>query len=521
MLYTGLVNATAIQLQSENDALRAQIVETTARLIDASTQLAARDQRIRQLEEMIHALRHQTFGASSEQRAPGQGLLFDEPAGADDEPSPEDPAITVEAHQRKIQRRARLPADLPRVDVIHDLPDDQKVCPDHGCTLDPMGEEVSERLRFIPATIEVERHICRKYTCPICEGRIVTASKPAELIPKSIATPSLLSWVAVSKYADALPLYRQSVIFARIGVELDRTTLARWMIACGEAVQPLINLLWDRVRQSALVHMDETPVQVLDEPGKTPQSKSFMWVAVAGPAGRSTVLFHYTPGRTQATPKHLLEGYRGALMVDGYESYDAVCRQEGLIRLGCWVHARRKFIEAQRLQPAGKTGKPDQALAYMARLYRVERLLENETDPLTIKTVRHQQSRPVIEQLQAWLMKTLPATTPGSKLGVALGYLHNQWPRLVRYLDDGIYAIDNNRAENAIRPFVIGRKNWMFSQSVEGVQASANLYSLIETAKGHGLDLYQYLIKVFTALPRVTSVADYEALLPDRIKYGG
>ncbi|MEZ5599292.1 MAG: IS66 family transposase [Pseudomonadales bacterium] len=514
------MNATAIQLQSEIDALRAQVADSTARLADATSQLSARDARIRQLEELILTLRHRQFGASSEQIAPGQASLFDEPAAPDEEAAQADATVTVPAHQRQVKRRPRLSPDLPRVDVVHDLPEAEKVCPDHGCALEPMGDAISERLRFIPATVEVERHVCRKYACPHCEGRIVTAAKPAQLIPKSIATPSLLAWVTVSKYADALPLYRQSSIFARLGIELDRTTMARWMLVCGEAVQPLINLLWDRVRQASVVHMDETRVQVLDEPGKTPQSPSYLWVAAAGSADATVVVFHYTPGRTQATPKVLLEGYQGALMVDGYEAYDAVCRQEGLVRLGCWAHARRKFVEAQRLQPKGKTGKPDQALALIGQLYQVERKLAQTRDPDAIRGLRDTQARPVLARLRQWLEKSLPLTTPGSKLGAAMTYLHNQWPRLSRYLDDGTYPIDNNRAENAIRPFVIGRKNWIFSQSVAGVQASANLYSLIETAKGHGLDPYQYLMRVFTQLPNAKSVEDFEALLPDKIKYG-
>lgn len=500
--------------------MREQIADFNAQVVHINAQVTARDERIRQLEELIYTLRHKQFGASSEQ-APGQGRLFDEAAPPHVEPTPEDDTIDVKAHQRQAKRRPRLSADLPRVDVIHDLSEAEKICPDHGCTLEPMGEDVSERLRFIPATVEVERHICRKYTCPHCEGRIVTASKPAQLIPKSIATSSLLSWVTVSKYADALPLYRQSAIFARLGIELDRTTLARWMMACGEAVQPLINLLWDGIRQSPLVHMDETPVQVLDEPGKTPQSQSYMWVAVAGSAGQSVVLFHYTPDRTKATPSALLLDYQGALMVDGYASYDEICRQETLVRLGCWAHARRKFVEAQRLQPKGKTGKPDQALAFISQLYRLERKLVTQTDPEEIRAAREEHARPVLLRLGAWLESSLPMTTPGSTLGKAMTYLKNQWPRLIRYLDDGSYPIDNNRAENAVRPFVVGRKNWMFSQSIAGARASANLYSLIETAKGHGLDPYQYLMRVFTHIPNATCLEDFEALLPDRIKYGG
>jgi len=353
----------------------------------------------------------------------------------------------------------------------------------------------------------------------------VTAKKPAQPIPKSVATASLLAWITVSKYVDALPLYRQSAIFSRIGVQIDRTTMANWMIACGQLVQPLINLLWDQLRQQAVLHMDETTVQVLGESGRDPKTKSYMWVSAAGPPGPAdtpgdrAVLFHYAPSRSAATPTDLLSDYRGTLMVDGYEGYEPACRINGITRLGCWAHARRGFVEAQRQQPKGKTGKPDQALAMINALYRIERSLKDTTVKLR-QHERQRQAAPVLEKLHTWLIKTLPTTAPKTTLGKALTYLNNQWPRLERYVDDGRYPIDNNRAENAIRPFVIGRKNWLFSQSTRGVKASANLYSLIETAKANGIDPFSYLSHVFTELPNIQSVEGIEALLPRNFKYG-
>lgn len=493
-------------LQQENATLRAELARKTRRIQD--------------LEELLLKFQHREFGASSE-KIPGQAQLFDE---AEDgaEFSEEDAAaetdVEVKGHTRQRTRRPRLSDDLPRIDIVHDLTDSEKVCPEHGCDLRPMGEEISEQLDFIPAKVQVERHICKKYTCPACEGRVVTAKKPPQPIPKSMATPNLLSWVAVSKYADALPLYRQSEIFARIGFEVDRTTLARWMVACGELVQPLINLLWDQLRQQSVVHMDETTVQVLKEEGKTPQSKSFMWVSAAGPPGGGIVLFHYAPGRSGQVAKDLLGGYQGALMVDGYEGYTAACTNE-IVRLGCWAHARRRFVAAQRLQPKGKTGKPDQALSWINRLYGIERELQGQP-PATVHAVRQQKSVPVLNKLRTWLDKTLPVTAPESELGKALRYLDQQWSRLVRYVEDGSYPIDNNRAENAVRPFVVGRKNWLFSQSTDGAKASANLYSLIETAKANGLEPHAYLAQVLAGLPKAETVEQIEALLPDNVKDG-
>ncbi len=501
----------AVALHQENQVLRAELEQK-------DDQLEQKDLRIQQLEELIKKFQHREFGSSSEQTPPGQAQLFDEDEQVAEPVLEEGSTVEVKAHARKPSRRPRLSDDLPRIEIIHDLSDAEKVCPEHGCDLTPMGEETSEQLEFIPATVQVLRHICKKYTCPACEGRVVTAKKPPQPIPKSVATPSLLAWVAVSKYADALPLYRQTQIFKRVGFEVDRTTLARWMVASGELIQPLINLLWDRLRQEAVVHMDETTVQVLAEPGKTPQSKSYMWVSVAGPPQGGMVLFHYAPSRRGQVAKTLLEGYEGALMVDGYEGYEAAC-SEAVVRLGCWAHARRRFIEAQRLQPKGKAGKPDQALSWINKLYGIERSVKDDA-PSDITTARQARSVPVLDQLRRWLDKTLPIVVPGSALGKAVNYLDQQWPRLIRYIDDGHRPIDNNRAENAIRPFVIGRKNWLFSQSVNGANASANLYSLIETAKANNLDPYRYLAQVFAELPQATTVEQIEGLLPDNIKNG-
>ena len=474
----------------------------------------------RRIEELLEALRlqiHRQYGTSSEQTPPAQARLFDEPA-EELEAEVETEATTAAQPRRARRRGTRLCPDLPRVEVVHDLSDEEKICSEHGCDLEPMGQEVSEQFEFIPAQVRVIKNIRKKYTCPVCEGNVMTAKAPPQLIPKSMATPSLLAWIAVSKYADALPLYRQCTIFERIGFEADRTTLANWMITCGERVQPLINLLSDRLREAPYLHVDETTVQVLNEPGREARSKSWMWVSAAGPPGARTVLFHYDPSRGHGVAKQLLADYQGAVMVDGYEGYDAACQANGLVRLGCWAHARRRFVEAQRLQPKGKSGKADQALALINRLYALERRLK-EAGPKQRYEARQQEAKAVLEKLHAWLEKTLLHTAPKTALGKALGYLHSQWPRLVRYVDDGRWPIDNNPAENAIRPFCVGRKNWLFANSVRGATAGANLYSLIETAKGHGIEPMLYLEFVFKRLPMIDTVDGFEALLPENFNH--
>jgi len=500
---------TVAALQDEVQALRDQLRER-------EEEIAARDAKIAQLNALLKQALQREFGTSSEKLPPEQARLFDEPDGEETaDPAP----IRVQGHERQQRRRPRLSPDLPRVEVVHDLSDTEKICQEHGCALEPLSEVTSEQLEFQPAKLYVLRHIQKTYTCPCCTGQVVTAAKPPSLLPKSLATPGLLAWIVASKFCDGLPLYRQSAIFARLGVTLDRTTMAHWMIRVGAQVQPLVNLLWDRLRTERIVHMDETTVQVLAEPGRTPQSKSYMWVSAAGPPGAGIVLFHYAPSRSGQVAKDLLGDHKGALMVDGYEGYNGVCGSDDITRLGCWAHARRKFVVAQRAQPKGKTGAADQALALIAKLYRIERA-QAETEVPERCRARQDQVVPVLKQLRGFLERNQARTAPQTALGKALTYLGNQWPHLLRYVEDGAYPIDNNRAENAIRPFVIGRKNFLFSQSIPGVRANANLYSLIETAKAHGLEPHAYLRQVFERLPHAQSVEDFELLLPGAVKNG-
>jgi transposase len=488
-------------------------MSSPAELTAENTQLKLR---IKLLEEYIRLQNHQKYGASSEKDTSGQGQLFNE---AEDviEGSEEELEVVVPAHTRKKKKRVSIPADLPREEIVHDLPESEKICPHDGTALTHIGDESHEQLDIEPAKIKVLRHLRRKYACPCCEKHLITATKPAQPIEKSIASPGLLAYVTVSKYVDALPLYRQINIFKRIGVELERTTLANWMIKMGVLVQPLINLMLETCAEQRVLHMDETPLQVLNEPGKTAQSQSYMWVIATTQASVPVVLFHYSAGRGGDTPKQLLSDFKGALMVDGYEGYNALCVENQLTRLGCWAHARRKFIEAQRQQPKGKSGKVDVALGFIQKLYAIEKLSREESLDAR-RDIRQQQSAQVVEKLRKWLEKTLQNTPPKTTLGKAVHYLNNQWPRLIAYLDDAALPIDNNRAENSIRPFVIGRKNWLFASSQAGATASGNLYSLIETAKANGLEPYAYLKQVYTRLPQAQSLPEIEALLPWNIK---
>lgn len=486
------------QLQGEKDALAQQ-----------------HKAEIDRLHEELRLLLAKRFGPSSE-KAPAQQLgLFNE-AESTTEPieALQVETVAVPAHERQKRGRKPLPDFIERVEILHDLPEASMRCPHDGTPLERIGEETSEQLDVIPAQVRVLRHVRPKYACPCCRQGVTTARLPPQPIPKSIASPGLLAYVATAKYVDGLPLHRQEAILQRIGVDIPRATLAGWMLKVGELIVPLNNLLRDTLLGYDVLQMDETTVQVLKEPGRSPTAQSYMWVQRGGPPGRAVILFDYDPSRSQAVPQRLLEGYRGYLQCDGYDGYAAVGRREGVVLLGCWAHARRRFDEAIKAQgKKAKSGRATLGLAYIQKLYRIEKLAEG-VSPQERYRLRQVQAVPLLAEIRAWLEKSLPEVPPRSAVGKALHYLAGEWDKLVRYVDDGRLAIDNNATERAIRPFVIGRNNWLFSDTAKGAEASARLYSLISTAKANGHEPYRYLRHILKELPAATTVEDFEALLP-------
>ncbi len=349
--------------------------------------------------------------------------------------------------------------------------------------------------------------------CPRGDQVPVQQPAPAQVLPRSNFGPGILAMMAVTKYVDGLPLARFEKVLARHHVQVTRQSMARAMIRLAQALQPLHNLARDALLEGHLIHMDETTIQVLKEPGRSPSSKSYMWVQRGGPPGRQVVLFDYDPSRSGQVPLRLLEGWRGYLMTDGYEGYAALARTPGVEHLACMAHARRKFIEAKRAGAKGKSARADHALDLIGRLYRIEARLKGATEAQRLAG-RQEHSLAVLKTLRSWLDDTLAVVAPKGKLGEALGYLHNIWPRLVRYTERGDLPVDNNLAENSLRPFVIGRKNWMFADTPAGAHASAVLYSLLETAKANGREPYAWLRFVLEQLPMAHSADEIEALLP-------
>jgi transposase len=477
---------------------------------------------IQHLLEQFILLRHKQFGISSEHIS-GQGRLFDEvevlAAGTSEAQDtalipPETPVSSDAAKPEAKARgkRASLPPELPRVDIVHDVPESERTCP-CGTPMVVIGQQISEQLDIVPMQIRVLRHTRNTYGCPGGEHAPVTAALPAQPLPKSNASPDFLTMLLITKYIDGLPLARFEYVLDRHGVKVPRQTLARWVISAANLLQPLHNLMRDTLFDGPFMHMDETVVQVLKEKDKSPTSNSYMWVQAGGPPDKPVVIYDYDSSRSGAVPTRLLLGYQGYLMTDGYEGYNALARTEGIEHLVCWAHVRRKFVEATRVQPKGKKGRADEAVALIGKLYGIEKDYKDAND-LERFAARQQRSLPVLTELREWLDKTRPAVVPGSALGRALSYMHDYWAKLIRYVERGDLPIDNNRVENSIRPFVIGRKAWLFSDTPAGANASAVIYSLLQTAKANGHEPYAWLRRVMRDLPAARTVEEIEALLP-------
>jgi len=475
------------------------------------------------LQEQIKSLRDKLFGRKSEKnhRDDGQLSLFDIPEP--ELPILEEPEETiVSSHSRKKRGRKPLPENLPRVERVHDLSDAEKQCA-CGCVKSRIGQEVSEQLDYIPAKVRVIQNIRYKYACKNCEGvedngpTVSIARMPDQIIAKSIATPGLLSHILTAKFADALPFYRQEKQFTRIGIELGRSTMCNWAMKVADACDILLGMMADNILNGPMINIDETTLQVLKGPRK---SKSYMWIFKGGEPDKPIILFQYHPTRSGDVVSAFLKQYKGIIQTDGYIGYNFLDTKKGILHVGCWVHARRKFKEVTKAagNNKNKSGNAGAALKYISKLYKIEkeaRLGNLTSDELYLQ--RQSKAIPILDEFKKWLDARVEKVPPKSLLGKAINYTLNQWSCLIRYTENGIIKPDNNDVENAIRPFVVGRKNWLFSNTPQGAHSSAAIYSLIETAKASGLDPYSYLKYLFEHLPEAMTSKEFEALLPYNI----
>jgi len=400
---------------------------------------------------------------------------------------------------------------LQRQRVVYDLGDAERQCPECLEPLKRIGEDVSERLEYVPASLVVIEEACQKYACP--KGcTVVTAEKPMAPIEKGLAGPGLLAQVAVSKYGDHLPLHRQEEIFQRQGVELSRQTMCGWMRECADLVSPLYELMKKGVLESKAVQTDDTPVPVLD-PDLPRTRTGRIWTYVGDDTHPYTV-YDYTPNRSRDGPEEFLKEFRGYLQADAYSGYDHFYQEpeRGIVEVACWAHARRRFFEAQSSDLMRSTV----MLAYIRLLYDVEReACDRKLDPAARRALRQEKAKPILEDIRTYLEREQPQVLPKSPEGQAIAYTLSNWKALVRFCEDGDLEIDNNGAERSLRGVAVGRKNWMFYGSDKGGRTAAMLSSLIATCKGLGIDPFVYLRDVFHRISAHPAgrLAD---LLPDR-----
>lgn len=462
------------------------------------------------LTEMIMLLRKDKFGSSSEKtpknEIPGQLSLFNEAEVEADASVPEPITRDVKGYKRVDHKtkREELIRDLPVREVPCDLPDEEKFCGQCGTPLKPLGKEtVREELEYIPAQLRIVRYVRWTYECLKCKHTdkrfIKKALTPSSLMNHSLASPSSVAQVMYQKYVNSVPLYRQEKDWEQLGISLSRATMANWIIRCAQDyLIPVTEHLQKLLLKRDIVHCDETPVQVLKEDGKKPQTKSYMWLYRTGNDDKEPIiLYDYQSSRNGDHAVEFLKAFKGYVHSDGYQGYNKL---KDIIRCGCWAHLRRKFVEAI---PAKKAeGIPLTAAEigrdYCNQLFKIEESLKDLSAEARYLQ-RQELEKPVLEAFWCWLEKLQPLR--GSALGKAVTYAQNQKPFMENYLLDGRLSISNNAAENAIRPFTVGRKNWLFSDTQKGARASAAVYSLVETAKANGLNVYTYLEYLLMYMP--------------------
>ncbi len=558
-------NKTQALLLNKNTelAVRLQLSEEQNRLLRAETQrlkqieqayerLKSEHQQTVErkvlLEEEVRWLKAQYYGRSTQQTDAAeensdQKMLFNEAevlaAIEAAEEAHRERTTKVEAHERKRSPdsgRKAIPEHFPRIVIEHELPADQKLCTKCAVPhpLTRIGEETRECYRFEPPKISVEQHIRLTYVCEERHEAPITAPAPPVILPKSMASASLLAHVIKSKFDLGLPLYRVSQDLTRYRMDVGPGTLGTWVNTVGgEKVVPLINLMDEALLAEAFIHIDETPLQVLRS-DKAVGSDHYIVARAGGPPGRRIILYDYIASRTTAALKQLLVGpdgpYQGKLISDGLERYDEIAAQLNLLHFGCLTHCRTMFFKARKVSqlPSGRTLANAAMEDYIGPVYQVERQIKalqeqyqqrGETLPLeTVRALRQEKSKPILEKFKAWVDELLPGTPPNSALGKALGYTSRQWPKLVRHLEHPEIPIDNNYIERQIKHYATGRKAWLFSYDAAGAQASANLFSLVMTCRANELEPYAYLNYLFEHLPAATTVEQFEVLLPWNVK---
>lgn len=473
-------------------------------------------------EEQFRLSQQKRFGASSEQTDSNQLSIFNE-AEKEFRPKKEEPTIEEITYKRKRTKGLNKKSfdDLPVEVIEYKLEEEDKLCPVCDYPLHEMSKEIRKELKIIPAQVKIVEHVRYVYACRQCEKEnistpVITAKMPNPVLKGSFVSPSLMAYIMNRKYCEAIPLYRQEQQFGNFGIDLSRQNLANWII---HGANDWLKYIYDRLHKTLLketiLHADETTMQVLSEEGKKPTSKSYMWLYASGKHSKQIYLYEYQPSRASKHPENFLKGFKGFLQTDGYPGYNEV---SDVIQVGCFAHARRGFKDALKALPkdaiiSNTTAK--EGVDFCNELFEVEKVLK-DLSPQNRYDKRLEQSKPVLDDFFLWLKTKEKQVLPKSALGKAIKYCLNQWRKLETFILDGRLEISNNRAERAIKPFVIGRKNFLFSKSPRGATASAITYSIIETSKANNLNPFYYLNYLFEKLPNtdLKNMDELDKLLP-------
>jgi transposase len=507
-------NTTIEELQKRLEQLEKHNAELEAKL-KKQNELEAK---LQWLEEQLRLHQLKRFGTSSEKTNPNQLelTLFNE-TEAEANPDLPEPTMETITYRRRKKRghREMMLENLPVETIEYRLSEEEQVCSCCNGNMHEMSTEIRQEIQYIPAEVKVVKHVRYVYSCRRCEHEeietpIKTAPMPKPVISGSLASPSLMAHIMTQKYVEGLPLYRQENQFIRMGLALSRQTMANWMIqGAGQWLYPLYDRMHQLLLKLDILLADETTLQVLREPGRSATSKSYLWLYRTGIEGPPIVLYDYQETRAGENPKEFLTGFKGYLQVDGYAGYHKV---PSVTLVGCWAHARRGFSDVLKALPVNSL-KPVTAmegLQFCNQLYSIERELK-ELDPKERYVKRLEKSKPVLDAFLSWLKIQEQKVLPKSGLGKAISYCLNQWGKLVTFLEDGRLEIDNNRSERSIKPVVMGRKAWLFSNTPKGARSSAIIYSIVETAKANGLNPYYYLRYLFEQLPNM-DMTDENAL---------
>jgi len=503
------MKATA-SLFNENELLRIEVRGFKEKVERDEKQLSEYDAEITRLHEIIRKFKREVFGPRKERwESSEQILLFCEPEQPKPRQDDSDEMVEVKGFKRRRGKRKPLPTNLPREVVVIEAADHEKLSKD-GTPRRVIGEEISEKLVYEPAKVKVIEYHRLKYSAPDEEPGVIMAPLPPSILPKSIATASLLAHIITNKYADGLPLYRQEEIFSRQGIDIPRNTMARWIVQTSHACVGIWNALEEQLMASPYVSCDETRTQVLKEDGRTPESQSWMWVRATPSDKQKIVLFDYDPSRSGKVAKRLLADYEGYLQVDGYAAYNGLETQRGLIRIGCNMHGRRKFFDANEGSLKGQ-GLASQGLKFYKKLYDIEKSAK-ELSWDDRYALRQKEAAPIWDEMKDWADKHYGMVPPKSQIGGAFHYFLGEYEYLRGYLRDGRLEADNGFAERAVKYFAIGRNNWLFSDTVGGAEASSVFYSFVVTAKLNGVNPYKALNKIFDEVPLAKTADDYERI---------